>query len=231
MIWRQFIDYVSGWGTGQIAIRIFLSLIVGLGIGLDRGVKRRGAGIKTHVLVCIGSAVTMITGQYIYHQFGSAMEVSRIGAQVISGIGFLGVGTIIVTGRNQVRGLTTAAGLWSCACIGLALGIGFVEGGLIAFAFVLFTFLILNHLDAQLTKFAKVFYFYIEFETHKDVPVFIQEMRKRNFKLLNFELSKSKIKGEGPVATCTIEISKREKNFYPFDELRVMPCIKFIEEL
>lgn len=231
MIWKQFVDFVATWGTLQIAIRVFLALIVGVGIGLDRGVKRRGAGIKTHALVCIGSTLTMITGQYIHQKFGSDMEISRLGAQVVSGIGFLGVGTIMITGRNQVRGLTTAAGLWACACIGLALGVGFIEGGLIAFAFVLFTLLILNYIDLILPRYTKIFYFYIEFDSHKDVHKFIQEMRERNYKISDFELTKSKIKGEGPNATCTVEIPKREKGVYTLDDLRSMPWIKFIEEL
>ncbi|MBQ5781207.1 MAG: MgtC/SapB family protein, partial [Spirochaetaceae bacterium] len=229
--WEQFVDFVGSWGTAQIAIRVFLALVVGVGIGFERGVKRRGAGIKTHALVCIGATLTMITGQYIHQNFGGSMEISRIGAQVVSGIGFLGVGTIMVTGRNQVRGLTTAAGLWACACIGLALGIGFIEGALIAFAFVLFTLLILNYIDTILPRYTKIFYFYIEFDSHKDVAKFIQEMRTRNYKISDFELTKSKIKGEGPSATCTVEISKREKGVYALDDLRSMPWIKFIEEI
>ena len=231
MIWKQFIDFVSGWGTAQIAIRVFLALIVGVGIGFERGVKRRGAGIKTHALVSIGATLTMITGQYIHQNFGGTMEISRIGAQVVSGIGFLGVGTIMVKGRNQVRGLTTAAGLWACACIGLALGIGFVEGGLIAFGFVLFTLLVLNYIDARLSRYTKIFYFYIEFDSHKDVHNFIQEMRMRKYKISDFELTKSKIKGDGPTATCTVEITKREKGVHALDDLRSMPWIRFIEEI
>ena len=87
----------------SVTIRLLLALLSGTLIGIDRGMKRRGAGIKTHVLVCLGATLVMMTGQYIVDCFGTRQEVARLGAQVISGVGFLGVGTIIVTGRNQVR--------------------------------------------------------------------------------------------------------------------------------
>ena len=95
----------------SVTIRLLLALLSGTLIGIDRGMKRRGAGIKTHVLVCLGATLVMMTGQNIVDCFGTRQEVARLGAQVISGVGFLGVGTIIVTGRNQVRGLTRALGL------------------------------------------------------------------------------------------------------------------------
>ena len=133
----------------SVTIRLLLALAAGTLIGIDRGMKRRGAGIKTHVLVCLGATLVMMTGQYTFNYFGQGHDVSRLGAQVISGVGFLGVGTIIVTGRNQVRGLTTAAGLWACACIGLALGIGFYEGAFVMLLLVLLTFVDLHGLTGM----------------------------------------------------------------------------------
>lgn len=129
---KEFLDMMKGWSELSILLRLVFSVLAGALIGIDRAMKRRGAGIKTHVLVCLGSALVMLTAQFIRLNYEGSMDVTRLGAQVISGVGFLGVGTIIVTGHNQVRGLTTAAGLWGCACIGLAIGIGFVDGAFIA---------------------------------------------------------------------------------------------------
>lgn len=129
---HEFLIMIKGWSILSVGLRLAFSLIAGTLIGLDRSMKRRGAGIKTHVLVCLGSALVMMTGQFIQLNYEGTIDVARMGAQVISGVGFLGVGTIIVTGHNQVKGLTTAAGLWACACIGLAIGIGFVDGALLA---------------------------------------------------------------------------------------------------
>lgn len=112
-----------------ILIRILLAILIGGLIGVERGMKNHTAGLRTYMLVCLGSAMVMMTNQYVTETFGGG-DPTRMGAQVISGIGFLGAGTILVTNRNRVKGLTTAAGLWAAACIGLAIGIGFYEGAL-----------------------------------------------------------------------------------------------------
>lgn len=138
-IWNWFVETTAGWSTLGVVFRLLSALIVGLTVGIDREMKRRGAGIKTHVLVCLGAALVMITSQYLMENFDGSTDISRMGAQVISGVGFLGVGTIIVTGRNQVRGLTTAASLWVCACVGLAAGAGYIVGVLITLALLIFT--------------------------------------------------------------------------------------------
>ena len=106
-----------------VALRIFAVVFIGGILGLERGMKHRPAGLRTYMLVCVGACVIMLTNQYTFQMFGSGDPV-RMGAQVVSGIGFLGAGTIIVTRRNQIKGLTTAAGLWSAAGVGLALGVG-----------------------------------------------------------------------------------------------------------
>ena len=110
----------------EIAIRIILSVLFGGILGMERGMKNRGAGLRTYMLVCLGSCVVMMTNQFLYQSYQSG-DPARLGAQVINGIGLLGAGTIIVTKRNQIKGLTTAAGLWTSACAGLALGIGLYE--------------------------------------------------------------------------------------------------------
>ena len=109
-----------------IWIRILAAVFFGGILGIERGMKNRPAGLRTYMLVCIGSCVVMLVNQYIYQVYHTGDPV-RMGAQVISGIGFLGAGTIVVTPHNQIRGLTTAAGLWAVACVGLALGLGLYE--------------------------------------------------------------------------------------------------------
>ena len=110
-------------------LRLVLATVCGGLLGFERTKKRRAAGIRTYILVCQGACAAMMTGQFVYLYVGST-DVSRIGAQVVSGIGFLGAGTILMTGYHKIRGLTTAAGLWATACMGLALGAGFYLGAL-----------------------------------------------------------------------------------------------------
>ena len=119
-------DEIRFLTDSSIVIRILFSLVIGGILGLERGLKNRPAGLRTYILVCMGSCIVMMTNQYVYQVYGTGDPV-RMAAQVISGIGFLGAGTIIVTRRNQIKGLTTAAGLWASACIGLSIGIGLYE--------------------------------------------------------------------------------------------------------
>ena len=207
-------------------------MLVGTLIGIDREMKNRSAGIKTHVLVCIGAALVMMTSQYIQVAFPEVKaDLNRIGAQVISGVGFLGVGTIIVTGKNQVRGLTTAAGLWACACCGLAVGIGFIEGTVIALIFIMFTLKVLNLLDVRIHKNAKILDIYLEFENNKAVRQFTEDMHGLEVKISGFELAKSQIKGEGPSAIISLSVDDRKLRPVMLDTLRAMEYIRYAEEL
>ena len=107
-----------------IILRIGVAVALGGLIGLERGVRSHPAGFRTHILVCVGACLVMLTNQYVFDGIGSpGVDPTRMGAQVISGIGFLGAGTIITTKRNIV-GLTTAASLWAVGCLGIAAGMG-----------------------------------------------------------------------------------------------------------
>ena len=122
----------------NILIRAVLALICGGIIGYDRNVRGQAAGVRTHILVCLGAMIAMSTGQFTSIMYGG-VDATRIGASVVSGIGFLGAGTIIVTRDNRIHGLTTAAGLWTAGCIGLAIGVGFYEAAIIGTLAVFFT--------------------------------------------------------------------------------------------
>lgn len=106
---------------------------------------------RTHMLLCVGAASTMLVSQYIYASYGVG-DPARLSAQVISGIGFLGAGTIIVTRRNQIKGLTTAATLWATACMGLAVGVGFYECALAMYVILIFILLLVNVVDTKYLK-------------------------------------------------------------------------------
>ena len=132
-----------------ILVRLTLAVVCGGVIGAERETKRRPAGFRTHILICLGAAITTLTSQYLLfqHLFN---DIARLGAQVISGIGFVGAGTIIVTRDKRVKGLTTAAGLWAAAVIGLACGAGYVECAAFATLVVLVVELVLIRLEFKL---------------------------------------------------------------------------------
>lgn len=156
--------YLRDINTVSIVFRFIIAVICGGAIGIDRGRKNQAAGLRTHLLVCIGSASVMMVNQYISTYLNIGADMSRMGAQVISGIGFLGAGTIIITGKKQIKGLTTAAGLWASACMGLAIGIGFYECALIMCLFLSVVLLGLNRLDDMVKKANKHIELYLEYE-------------------------------------------------------------------
>lgn len=145
----------------SVIVRILLALILGGCIGLERGYHGRAAGLRTHILVCLGAALAAMTGVYEVKVLGFSADPLRVAAQVISGIGFLGVGTIIVRNRSQVTGLTTAAGLWATGSIGIAIGIGFYIAAILAFLIVFLTITLLIHLEKKSKK-SDTNYCYVE---------------------------------------------------------------------
>ena len=206
--WQSFVSETAAWGAHAVFLRLLLATLIGAAIGIDREFHNKGAGVKTHVLVCIGAAMAMIVSEYVLHQFPDARgDINRIGAQVISGVGFLGVGTILVTGKNEVRGLTTAAGLWACACIGLAAGIGFTEAALIGLFFVLLTFEGLNRLDRVIRRASKTFDVYVEFNEPAGVRELLSKLHSWDCTYENFEVIRGQDGRKGTAATFSVSTS------------------------
>lgn len=160
-----------------VALRIFAAVILGGLIGLERGLKNRAAGLRTHMLVCVGACLIMVTNQFIYQTTGTGDPV-RMGAQVISGIGFLGAGTIMVTRRHQVKGLTTAAGLWTAAGVGLTLGIGFYEAAAMGSLAVFIVMTLMQKMDNRVHRKTKDFDLFVELTPALSFGNFLKEMRK-----------------------------------------------------
>ena len=150
-------------------LKIAIAMVVGGVLGMERGKQGRAAGMRTHILVCMGAALTAMTGVYATEVLDFGTDPLRISAQVISGIGFLGVGTILIKGRFQITGLTTAAGLWTVASIGIALGLGFYEGAAVVFLAAVLVMTILHRVEYKLTRRNTRFGIYIEIDSDKAV--------------------------------------------------------------
>ncbi len=131
-------DYLLDFGLVQVAIRTVLAVLIGCLIGAERARHGRAAGIRTHILVCLGAAMTSMTSLFVTEvlNYGGG-DILRIPAQVISGIGFLGAGMIILKNNNMIVGLTTAAGIWATATIGIAIGYGFCLGAILVTAILM----------------------------------------------------------------------------------------------
>ena len=137
-------DHLRDLTFGTVLFRLALAFLIGLVVGLERSYKNKAAGFRTHILVCIAGAMASMIGMYLYLDMKIPADMTRIGANVVTGLSFLGVGTIIVTGSSSVKGLTTASGMWVCGIIGLAVGAGFYEGAIITTLLVLVVFTMLS---------------------------------------------------------------------------------------
>jgi len=229
--------YLRDLNLLSILFRIVLAIFIGGILGLERERKNRPAGFRTYILVCLGAALVMMTNQYVYDFYGLGDPV-RMGAQVISGIGFLGAGTIIVTGRNRVTGITTAASLWAAACSGLAIGIGFYEGAVICGVVMVFIMSGLQRFDVWTRKHSKYLDLYIEYNSGKgSLGEFLEYARENQFEVSNIQMSQTefyhKEKGEQRILSFTMTVVSNAKRTHAemLDILAKARGIQYIEEL
>lgn len=163
----------------SVGVRLGTAFVLGGILGMERGLKQRPAGLRTHMLVCVGACLIMLTNLYICQQFATGDPV-RMGAQVVSGIGFLGAGTIVVTRHNQIRGLTTAAGLWAAAAVGLATGVGFYQAAVLGTAAIFATLTVLSCLDGRMHRKTRYFDVYATLTSAVPLGTFLAMLHRWN---------------------------------------------------
>ena len=220
--------------------RLAVATVCGGVIGIERGRKRRPAGFRTHMLVCIGATLAMLISQYLTVMTveywdplaqGNQTDVSRLGAQVINGIGFLGAGTIIVTGKQEVKGLTTAAGLWASACMGLCIGAGFVEGALVGCVLIVITIVFLTRVQHFIVERARNLQLLVEFTHIDDVGKIISAIKAQEIRIFDVEIHKSKGAGALPGAVFSVRLPKKMSHTAVLTLLAGVENVRTIEEL
>lgn len=186
-------DFLRSGHIDTIAVisRLIIAVICGGFIGIERERKRRPAGFRTHILICLGAAMTTLTSQYIALELKLYTDMARLGAQVIAGVGFIGAGTIIVTKRRQVKGLTTAAGLWTSAIVGLCCGAGFVEGAILTTCIIMIVELLLVKIEYYITSTAKTINLYVEYTDNGKLGGVVDTIKSSNAYINDMEISKS----------------------------------------
>ncbi len=225
--------------------RLIVAALCGGIIGIERGRKRRPAGFRTHMLVCIGAALAMLISQYLTmmtvdvwsqllikrHLTPGTTDVARLGAQVINGIGFLGAGTIIVTGQQEVKGLTTAAGLWASACMGLCIGAGFVEGAVLGCLLIIVTIAVLSRVERMIVSRARNVNLYVEFEHMDDVGKIITAIKEQEIRIFDVEIHKNKGTAAVPSAVFNVRLPKRMSHTRLLTLVAGIENVHAIEEL
>ena len=225
----SFFDFFREMDLLAVVSRLVLAMICGGLIGIEREIKRRPAGFRTHILICMGSAITILTNLYLYQVMHLFTDISRMGAQVIAGIGFVGAGTIIVTGRQRVKGLTTAAGLWTSSIIGLACGAGYAECAIFTTLMVLFAELILAKLEYRFARTMSDVNIYVECGKASTIQQLVRILRMQKIPMNDMEVNRI-AEGDDKFrygAILTIRTSQREidseviRSFSALDDVMV----------
>ena len=224
----RFEDGFHMWGA---VLRMVMAVICGGLIGIEREHKRRPAGFRTHILICLGAALTTLTSQYIYLQLNLFTDLARLGAQVIAGIGFIGAGAIIVTKRRQVKGLTTAAGLWTSAIVGLALGAGYFEAGLIATALILLVELVLSRFEWFLMSTARDINLYVEYKEDGALEQVNHYLQSRNVSVTDLHITKSGTSTQNPCAIFSLQLPRKMTHDKLMTALAEVNGVVSVEEL
>ena len=223
---------LTGLIIWSILIRIVIAVLISGVIGLERSSRRQAAGLRTYILVGLGSAMIMITNQYLIEAFNNG-DPARLGAGVLSGIGFLGAGTIMFTSKSQVKGLTTAAGLWSTACIGLCVGCGFYTMSLIVFVIIILVLTFLPKIEKVFTSRRGYFELHIEFESRANLKTYVSLVREQGYKIIAVEHNPAY--SNSGLSVYTMVLVHRGKGGLNRKELlnwsKTLPYIEFIEEL
>lgn len=234
-MWNTFMNvlaYLEDFNLLSVTIRLILAVVLGGMIGMERATKRSAAGLRTFALVCLGASLAMITNQYLLITSGITGDPSRMAAQVISGIGFLGVGTIIVTGRNHVKGLTTAASLWATATMGIAIGAGFIYGGLVAFILIMVSVRLLLFLSKRLEDYNKIITLYVEIDKENGFDEIMNYTKEKNYTIRSLEKKKQKaLLAKDFVIITEFDLKKKKYHQDIIDELRQMEGVHYVEEL
>ena len=204
----SFFDPIRELTVLSVFLRFLLSTVCGAVIGFERSKHQHAAGLRTHIIVCIGATSVMLLSQYLTLYYSSNADPARLGAQVISGIGFLGAGTIMITGHQRgqhVKGLTTAAGLWASACMGLVVGGGFYEAALIMCAFLFAVIAVLNNIDEKYLKTSADVRIYVEYSCEIPFSVILNALRQEHWHMTHFEILGS---DSGPIRSAILDVQK-----------------------
>lgn len=186
----EFLETLLSSQEFTVIFRLFLALLMGAAIGTERSRKGSPAGLKTHALVCLGSALVMLTSEFALNRFQTG-DITRMPAQVISGIGFLGAGTILVTPKNQIKGLTSAAGIWFSACVGLAIGIEFYSAALFAAFLEIFVIKALSKIRMKNVD-KNIFEIYLEYDESFNLGQILKILRSMECEIITIDNNKFK---------------------------------------
>lgn len=228
----EILEFLQSPCEVAVVIRLALAALFGALIGWERIARHHNAGIRTFALVSLGSAVAAALNIFLAMLPGLDADVSRIPAGVVSGIGFLGAGTILVTGRKQIKGLSTAASLWVCACMGMAIGAGYLVVGIACFFMVIFANMVLLHLSRRVEGNSKYLSIYIEVDKARGVTKLMKAINEEGFRISSMSKSKEKtLLSTDCGLIIDLDLDKRRNHADVLDIFSSQDYVNYIEEV
>jgi putative Mg2+ transporter-C (MgtC) family protein len=214
-----------------VLVRLVTAMICGGVIGIERERKHRPAGFRTHILICIGAAMTTLTSQYIAFELQAVTDLARLGAQVIAGIGFIGAGTIIVTKRKNVKGLTTAAGLWASAIVGLCAGAGFLEGAILTTIIIIVAELLLARFEYFMISNSRTVTIFVEYNDTSKLTSIVETVKENSSYIRDIEITKSSSESSNSCAIFSIQMPRRTTHDKMINLIANLDGVVSVEEL
>ncbi|RKM60463.1 MgtC/SapB family protein [Butyrivibrio sp. CB08] len=232
MTFYDFIDFLQSTNDIAVAIRLIMATVFGGLVGWERIVTHHNAGIKTFALVSLGSAVATVLNIYLALLPDLAADVSRIPAGVVSGIGFLGAGTILVTGKKQIKGLSTAATLWVTSCMGMAIGGGYLVVGVCAFLLIAFANVILLQISDRVENNSKYMSIYIEVPKNRGVNKLTNAINEQGFTIMSMEKSKEKtLQSSDAGLIIDIALDRKRSHHELISMFNNLEYVNYVEEV
>ena len=239
----QTLSYLRELNMTSMMLRVFLAMLMGGLIGIDREQKKRPAGFRTYMLVAMAAASTQILSQYLDLMLdtqwaearaivGNRTDVVRLGAQIVSGVGFIGTGTILLTERQEVKGLTTASCLWASACMGLAIGAGFYECVIVGIVLVVLVMKIFPLIDDSVLASSRNMNFYVEMDSVENLGTVVNCVKEKNIRIYDVDLGKVGQNGERHVrGLFSVKLPKRGPHTELLAKIATLDGIVAIEEI
>ena len=240
---EHYFTYLRQLNLASMMLRIFLAMLMGGLIGLDRERKNRPAGFRTYMLVSLAAASTQILSQYLglmlqtqwadaFAAVGQRTDGVRLGAQIVSGVGFIGTGTILLTERQEVKGLTTASCLWASACMGLAIGAGFYECVIVGTILIVLVMELFPLVDDNILATSRNMNFYVEMDSIENLGTVVNCVKERDVRIYDVDIGKVEQNGEQHVrGLFSVKLPKRGPHTELLARIAMLDGIVAIEEV
>lgn len=222
-----FFNYLEEFNEVSVAVRLVVATIMGGIIGMERGATKHAAGLRTFMLVCLGAALAQVISIRCVMQYGFG-DPMRLAQGVINGIGFLGVGTIVVTGRSHIKGLTTAATLWTTAVLGISVGSGYLYASIITFALIMLVIKVMAGISRKQIQYNRMLQVKVEFAENDGTKGVISYLREHGYRITDMD---KKVGEESILLSLELDLGKKVNHDLVLEELGKLEEVDFVTEI